>query len=165
MLSSFLSVLLAIVSFVCALLLIGIILIQQNKAGGGLGAVSGGVTESMFGASAANVLTKATTWIAAVFLVSTLLLAASAGRFSRKNVSAAETAPTPAKTTPEVAAPAAEAAAEAAAAGTETKDKAATAVDEAGKAAEGAVKAAEGAVKNLADKADAAPAKDGAKAP
>jgi preprotein translocase subunit SecG len=92
MLSSILSVLLSIVSIVSAFLLIGIILIQQSKSGGGLGAVSGGMTESMFGASAGNVLTKATTWIAAVFLLSTLFLATVVGRM-RNDVSAAELIP------------------------------------------------------------------------
>lgn len=92
MLSNILSVLLSITSIVSAFLLIGIILIQQSKSGGGLGAVSGGVTESMFGASAGNVLTKATTWIAAIFLLSTLFLATVIGRL-RDNTSAAERIP------------------------------------------------------------------------
>ncbi len=193
MLSTILSVILAVVSMICALLLIGIILIQQSKAGGGLGAVSGGVTESMFGASAANVLTKATTWIAAVFLVSTLLLAASAGRFSRKNVSAAETAPTTAKTAADTAAPAAAETKDAAAqavdeagkavdsaaaavgaaaseVGTAAKEVAAKAVEGAAKAVEGAAKAVESVVKDVAGKdvpgkVDPVPAKDAAKAP
>lgn len=89
MLSTILSVLLSIISIVSAFLLIGIILIQQSKSGGGLGAVSGGMTESMFGASAGNVLTKATTWIAAIFLVSTLFLATVIGRL-RDDTSVAE---------------------------------------------------------------------------
>ena len=92
MLSSILSVLLSIVSIVSAFLLIGIILIQQSKSGGGLGAVSGGMTESMFGASASNVLAKATTWIAAIFLLSTLFLATVIGRL-RNDTSAAERIP------------------------------------------------------------------------
>lgn len=96
MLSTILSVFLAIVSITCAFLMIGVILIQQNKAGGGLGAVSGGMTESMFGAAATNVLTKATTWIAAIFLLSTLLLASVTGRLGRSNVSAAEKVAPPA---------------------------------------------------------------------
>ena len=92
MMSTILNVLLSIVSIVSAFLLIGIILIQQSKSGGGLGAVSGGMTESMFGASAGNVLTKATTWIAAIFLVSTLFLATVIGRL-RDDTSAAELIP------------------------------------------------------------------------
>ncbi|MBR4416169.1 MAG: preprotein translocase subunit SecG, partial [Victivallales bacterium] len=86
--ATFSSVLLTIISRLSALFVIGIILIQQNKAGGGLGAVSGGWTESTFGASADNVLTKATTWASAIFLISTLLLAAVTGRWGigRKSI-------------------------------------------------------------------------------
>ncbi len=57
-----------------ALLLTGIILIQESKAGGGLGAMGGGVTETVFGASAGNVLTKGTVVLASIFLVNTLAL-------------------------------------------------------------------------------------------
>ncbi|MBP1583323.1 MAG: preprotein translocase subunit SecG [Victivallales bacterium] len=86
---TFFVVLLTIVAVVSALLLIGIVLIQNNKSGGGLGAVSGGVTETMFGASASNMLIKGTVWIAVIFLVSTLLLAMVTGR-GRSFSSAAE---------------------------------------------------------------------------
>ena len=86
--ATFIIVLLTIISILSAIFVIGIILIQQNKAGGGLGAVSGGWTESTFGASADNVLTKATTWASAIFLISTLLLAAVTGRWGigRKSI-------------------------------------------------------------------------------
>ncbi len=63
-----------------ALLLVGIILIQQSKAGGGLGAVGGGVTETVFGATAGNVLTRGTVILASVFLGVTLLLAIITGQ-------------------------------------------------------------------------------------
>lgn len=86
----FLKVLLYVLSIASSILLIGIIMIQQNKSGGGLGAVSGGVTESMFGTSASNVLAKATTWLAVVFLVSTLLLGTVIGRLDRANKSVSE---------------------------------------------------------------------------
>ncbi len=86
-----LKVLLYSVSILSSLLLIGIIMIQQNKSGGGLGAVSGGVTEQMFGTSAGNILTKATTWLAVIFLVSTLFLGAVIGRLEKMNTSVAET--------------------------------------------------------------------------
>jgi preprotein translocase subunit SecG len=65
-----------------ALLLIGIILIQQSKAGGGLGAVGGGVTETVFGATAGNVLTRGTVILASIFLGITLLLAVITGHSS-----------------------------------------------------------------------------------
>ena len=66
-------------------------MIQQNKSGGGLGAVSGGVTEQMFGTSAGNILTKTTTWLAVIFLVSTLFLGTVIGRLEKMNTSVAET--------------------------------------------------------------------------
>ena len=75
-----LSVILAVIAILSALLLICIILMQNTKSGGGLGAVSGGVTETVFGAQAASVLVKATVWLALVFMVSTLLLAVVIGR-------------------------------------------------------------------------------------
>ena len=65
---------LTIIEVLVALLLIGIILIQQSKAGGGLGAVGGGMTEMVLGASAGNVLTKITVILASIFLGLTLLL-------------------------------------------------------------------------------------------
>ena len=102
--ATFIIVLLTIISILSAIFLIGIILIQQNKAGGGLGAMSGGWTESTFGASADNVLTKGTTWGAAIFLVSTLFLAAVTGRWSTGSKSIIEKADISEK--PAVAAPA-----------------------------------------------------------
>ncbi len=65
---------LIVLEVVVALLLILIILIQRSKAGGGLGGLattSAGVEEA-FGASAGNVLTKATVWLLVIFLVNTL---------------------------------------------------------------------------------------------
>ena len=95
--ATFIIVLLTIISILSAIFVIGVILIQQNKAGGGLGAVSGGWTESTFGASADNVLTKATTWASAIFLISTLLLAAVTGRWGVGRKSIIESADIPAK--------------------------------------------------------------------
>ncbi len=109
-----LKILLYVLSISSSVLLIGIIMIQQTKSGGGLGAVSGGITESMFGTSAGNVLTKATTWLAVVFLVSTLFLGAVIGRLDKSDKSVSEslieqtaTAPAPVKA-PATEAPAAE---------------------------------------------------------
>jgi preprotein translocase subunit SecG len=76
---SFVTGLLFVVDITCAFLLIGIILIQQSKSGGGLGAVAGGATESVFGAAAGNIITKTTVILASTFLVSTLLLAILSG--------------------------------------------------------------------------------------
>ena len=68
---------------VCALLLIGIIMIQQSKSGGGLGAIAGGMGESVFGTAAGNVITKTTVILASLFLGITLLLGIIAGQRSR----------------------------------------------------------------------------------
>ncbi len=73
-------IILYIAEVIIALLLIGIVLIQQSKSQGGLGALSGGMTESIFGAATGNVITKATVVLATVFLVNTLLLAILTGR-------------------------------------------------------------------------------------
>ncbi|MEI8078370.1 MAG: preprotein translocase subunit SecG [bacterium] len=69
-----LTVILTTVEVIVALLLIGIILIQQTRSGGGLGALGGGVTDSVFGAGAGNFLTKMTVILSAVFFVVTLSL-------------------------------------------------------------------------------------------
>jgi preprotein translocase subunit SecG len=70
---------LTIVEIILAILIVGIILIQPSKAGGGLGALGGGMTESVLGANAGNVLTKTTSIMAGVFLGITLLLAIISG--------------------------------------------------------------------------------------
>lgn len=58
----------------CSLALIGLILLQKSKDGG-LGAAFGaGGGDSLFGARAGNVLTRATVWIGIIFLANTLLL-------------------------------------------------------------------------------------------
>lgn len=87
---TFFTVLLSILAILSGILMVVVIMLQNNKGGGGLGAVSGGVTETMFGASAATVLVKITIWLAAVFMGSTLLLATLTGRV-RSAKSVAET--------------------------------------------------------------------------
>ena len=91
MLSFFIGVM-TVLEVIMALLLIGIVLIQQTKAGGGLGAMGGGMTETVFGASAGNVLTKATVILAALFLTNTLMLAIITGH-SGQGKSLAESLP------------------------------------------------------------------------
>ncbi|MBR0459134.1 MAG: preprotein translocase subunit SecG [Victivallales bacterium] len=85
-----LKVVLYILSIGSALLLIGVIMLQQSKSGGGMGAISGGVAETTFGTEATNVLTKVTTWLAVVFLVSTLLLGTVIGRLDKDQTSVVE---------------------------------------------------------------------------
>ncbi|MFA7231161.1 MAG: preprotein translocase subunit SecG [Victivallaceae bacterium] len=85
---SVLTVVLYTLVVVIALLLIGLILIQQSK-GGGFGAAFGGVGESVFGAHAGSHMTKLTVIMTALFFILTLLLAVVVGH-SGKEKSVAE---------------------------------------------------------------------------
>jgi protein translocase SecG subunit len=99
---TFFMVLLSVLAILSAILMIVVIMLQNNKGGGGLGAVSGGITETMFGASAATVLVKITIALAAIFMCSTLLLATVTG-WVRSSRSVAETyMPASVETIPEV---------------------------------------------------------------
>lgn len=60
--------------FVCVLLIVSVLL--QSGKGGGLGASFGGGTDNVFGPGApANIMQKATSVIAAAFLILSLVLA------------------------------------------------------------------------------------------
>lgn len=72
-------VLLYVLEVIVSLMLIGIVMIQQSKSQGGLGALAGGMTESVFGAAAGNVITKTTVALATIFLANTLVLAILTG--------------------------------------------------------------------------------------
>jgi len=76
-----LDVILYVVVVINALLLIGLILIQQSK-GGGFGTTFGGVGESVFGARAGNHLTRLTVILSAIFFALTLILVAISGNRS-----------------------------------------------------------------------------------
>lgn len=92
--------------FLVTLILIGIILLQQSKSGGGLGFMSGGTTEVFLGTNAGNILTKSTWILMTVFLVLSLFLAWGAVKVSTNTRSAADGVVAPASTTPAPAAPA-----------------------------------------------------------
>jgi len=91
-------ILLLILEAGCSLVLIGLILLQKSKDGGlGMAFGSGG-GDSLFGARAGNVLSKATVTIGIAFLVNTLVLgmlyAGSTGSSAlEKELSAAVPAP------------------------------------------------------------------------
>jgi preprotein translocase subunit SecG len=70
----FIKALFIVVEVVCCLLLIGIILLQKSKSEGLGLAFGAGAGESLFGARAGNVLSKATVVLGVVFLASTLFL-------------------------------------------------------------------------------------------
>lgn len=57
-----------------ALLMILVILMQRPKSEGLGAAFGGGVTENIFGAQTTNVLTKITTWLAAIFFTLTFVM-------------------------------------------------------------------------------------------
>ncbi len=79
--------------FVC-LVLMGVVLLQQGK-GGGMGAAFGGATTQVFGGrGAGNILTRATAICAAVFMVTSVVLAymsSSGDRALRAKVAEEET--------------------------------------------------------------------------
>lgn len=64
---------------IIAILLIGLVLIQPSKSGGGLGSAFGGAGESVFGAQAMSHLSKLTIVLMSVFFVLTLALAIISG--------------------------------------------------------------------------------------
>jgi preprotein translocase subunit SecG len=66
--------LLIIIEIVCCLLLICIILLQKSKSEGLGLAFGAGAGESLFGARAGNVLSKATVVLGIIFMATTLLL-------------------------------------------------------------------------------------------
>lgn len=68
-----LNILLGLYLFV-AVLMILVILMQRPKSEGLGAAFGGGVTENIFGAQTTNVLTKITSWLAAVFFILTFVL-------------------------------------------------------------------------------------------
>jgi len=70
----FIRTLLIILEAACSLALIGLVLLQKSKSEGLGLALGGGGNDSLLGARAGNVLTKATIFIGGVFLINTLLL-------------------------------------------------------------------------------------------
>ncbi len=70
----FLKTLFIVVEVLTCLLLIGLVLLQKSKSEGLGLAFGGGTGESLFGARAGNVLSKATVVLGIVFLANSLLL-------------------------------------------------------------------------------------------
>ena len=84
----------------CSLALIGLVLLQKSK-GGGLGMAFGsGGNDSLFGARAGNVLTKATVWIGVIFLANTLFLGMLFAGSADKSLIEDEMAPAASSTAP-----------------------------------------------------------------
>ena len=89
----FLKALFIVVEAVCCLLLIGLILLQKSKSEGLGLAFGAGAGESLFGARAGNVLSRATVILGIVFLANSLLLGVL---FAQKDKTLIEQAPAPA---------------------------------------------------------------------
>ncbi len=67
-----LGIILLVVFIICSLLLLGLVLLQADSNGGGLGGVFGGGSNSAFGSRTGNVLSKATFVLLGVFMATTL---------------------------------------------------------------------------------------------
>lgn len=83
-----------VVEVITCLLLALVVMLQKPKEGG-LGGIAGGMSEAVFGADAGNVLIKATTWLGAIFLANTLILARFTSTINQKTLMANEAAPAP----------------------------------------------------------------------
>ena len=70
----FLKALLIVVEVLSCLMLIGLVLLQKSKSEGLGMAFGAGAGESLFGARAGNVLSKATVFLGVVFMSNTLVL-------------------------------------------------------------------------------------------
>ncbi|MDF7824871.1 preprotein translocase subunit SecG [Pontiellaceae bacterium B12227] len=70
----FLKALFIVVLVLCCLLLIGLVLLQKSKSEGLGLAFGAGAGESLFGARAGNVLSRATVVLGVVFMASALIL-------------------------------------------------------------------------------------------
>lgn len=97
---------LLVLQAIVAAALVGIILMQRNE-GGGLG-IGGSPSGMMSARGAADFLTRATRWLAIVFVVLSIVLAAIAAKTSGSGVSVESTLERtgPVKTAPNPAAPA-----------------------------------------------------------
>ena len=73
----------AIVLFICVLIIISILL-QEDKSGGGIGLL-GGSSQSFFGVSSGSILSKFTSILLVIFLVSGIVIAILSSRFSTES--------------------------------------------------------------------------------
>ena len=96
---------LLIVHLLIALALVGVILLQRSE-GGALGIGGGGFGGLMTGRSSANLLTRTTAFLAAGFIVTSLMLAISAShRSAPRSILDQPSAPMSAPETPATPAP------------------------------------------------------------
>lgn len=100
-----LTIVLYVLVIMVALLLIGVVLIQQSK-GGGFGSAFGGAGEAVFGAKAGSHLSKLTVILAAMFFALTMALVVITSHRDKQSavsiVKAADNATVQAQTAPAV---------------------------------------------------------------
>jgi preprotein translocase subunit SecG len=89
----FIKALFIVVEVLCCLLLIGLVLLQKSKSEGLGLAFGAGAGESLFGARAGNVLSRATVILGIVFMANSLLLGVL---FAQKDKTLMEQVPAPA---------------------------------------------------------------------
>ena len=73
----------AIVLFICVLIIVSILL-QEDKSGGGIGML-GGSSQSFFGVSSGSILSKFTSILLVIFLVSGIVIAILSSRYSTES--------------------------------------------------------------------------------
>jgi len=89
----FLKALFIVIEVLCCLMLIGLILLQKSKSEGLGMAFGASAGESLFGARAGNVLSKATVVLGIVFMASTLILGALFAQKDQTLMDGVESAP------------------------------------------------------------------------
>ena len=79
----FMIVYICVLLFICVLM-VASILLQEDKSGGGLG-ILGGSSQSFFGASSGSILTKFTSILLVIFLLSGIIIAIIFSRFTSES--------------------------------------------------------------------------------
>ncbi|HMP89494.1 MAG TPA: preprotein translocase subunit SecG [Kiritimatiellia bacterium] len=95
---------LIVVEILTCLLLVAVILLQQSKSQGMGVAFGGGMSESLFGSRAGNILTKTTIVLAVIFLANTTLLGIMYTQSEDKSLLDRVTAPAPLPVAPQAGA-------------------------------------------------------------
>jgi preprotein translocase subunit SecG len=89
----FIKALFIVVLVLCCLMLIGLVLLQKSKSEGLGLAFGAGAGESLFGARAGNVLSKATVVIGCIFMASALILGMLFAQKDRSLMDGVQSAP------------------------------------------------------------------------
>jgi len=98
MIGFFIGFLTVVLALVC-LLMVFIVLMQKPKQEGLGAAFGGGVTDSVWGADASNILQKITVWLAVMFFVITMVLAVLVGVKQKAKINSDQLTKLPEKST------------------------------------------------------------------